>query len=221
MTAGRPSDTFPTAWYEAARNVDQNRASNEAFQSSFYSSTPARLVTKTPLSSKNRFNILNIENIPSSETEEDVPTSENSVPKRAVKMGAHFDNKNNALILQPQMGAYFDDKNNALILPLQIRACLPSSTATYVRRPKWERHLPERIVIGTTETGPTSLKLKMEIETTDTAERRSVLSLVDSGATGELIDRHYAKSCRFNLLKLSKPTPREPFLPFQIWESKR
>jgi len=47
----------------------------------------------------------------------------------------------------------------------------------------------------------------MEIETTDTAERRSVLSLVDSGATGELIDRHYAKSCRFNLLKLSKPIP--------------
>jgi len=258
MTAGRPSDTFPTAWYEAARNVDQNRTSNEAFQSSFCSSTPARLVTKTPLSSKNRFDVLNIENIPSSETEEDVPTSENSAPKRAVKMGAHFDNKNDALILQPQMGAYFDDKNdapkmqsqmgaysdnkndapkiqsqmrghsdgksdalilqpqmgasfddksNALILPLQIRACLPSSTATYVRRPKWERRLPERIVIGTTETGPTSLKLKMEIETTDTAERRSVLSLVDSGATGELIDRHYAKSCRFNLLKLSKPIP--------------
>src|SRR5882757_8011837 len=224
MTAGRPSDTFPTAWYEAARNVDQNRASNEAFQSSFYSSTPARLVTKTPLSSKNRFDVLNIENIPSSETEEDVPTSENSspilplqmgayfddkndAPKRAVKMGAHFDNKNDALILQPQMGASFDNKNNALILPLQIRACLPSSTATYVRRPKWERRLPERIVIGTTETGPTSLKLKMEIETTDTAERRSVLSLVDSGATGELIDRHYAKSCRFNLLKLSKPIP--------------
>ena len=31
MTHGRPSDTAPTAWYEAARNVDQNRASNEAF----------------------------------------------------------------------------------------------------------------------------------------------------------------------------------------------
>jgi len=55
--------------------------------------------------------------------------------------------------------------------------------------------------------GPTSLKLKVEIETTNTAERKSVLSLVDSGATGELIDRHYAKSCRFNLLKLSTPIP--------------
>src|SRR5882757_5610551 len=139
MTAGRPSDTFPTAWYEAARNVDQNRASNEAFQSSFCSSTPARLVTKSPLSSKNRFDVLNIENIPSSETEEDVPTSENSAPKRAVKMGgyfdnkndapkravkmgAHFDNKNDALILQPQMGAYFDDKNDAPKMQSQMGA---------------------------------------------------------------------------------------------------
>src|SRR5882757_169635 len=139
MTAGRPSDTFPTAWYEAARNVDQNHASNEAFQSSFCSSTPARLVTKTPLSSKNRFDVLNIENIPSSKTEEDVPTSENSAPKRAVKMGAyfdnkndalkravkmgaHFDNKNDALILQPQMGAYFDDKNDAPKMQSQMGA---------------------------------------------------------------------------------------------------
>ena len=31
MTNGCPSDTAPTAWYEAARNIDQNRASNEAF----------------------------------------------------------------------------------------------------------------------------------------------------------------------------------------------
>ena len=45
MAAGRPSDTSPTHWYEAARNVDQNRASNEAFQSSFRSSAPARPTT--------------------------------------------------------------------------------------------------------------------------------------------------------------------------------
>ena len=42
MSAGRPSDVSPTAWYEAARNIDQNRASNEAFQSSFRTSTPIR-----------------------------------------------------------------------------------------------------------------------------------------------------------------------------------
>jgi hypothetical protein len=45
MSAGRPSDISPTAWYEAARNVDQNRASNEAFQSSFRSTAPTRPTT--------------------------------------------------------------------------------------------------------------------------------------------------------------------------------
>ena len=41
MTNGCPSDTAPTAWYEAARNIDQNRAFNEAFQSTHH--TPASL----------------------------------------------------------------------------------------------------------------------------------------------------------------------------------
>jgi len=45
MAAGRPSDIFPTGWYEAARNVDQNHASNEAFQSSFRGSASTRPVT--------------------------------------------------------------------------------------------------------------------------------------------------------------------------------
>ena len=33
MANGQPSDTAPTAWYKATRNVDQNRASNKAFRS--------------------------------------------------------------------------------------------------------------------------------------------------------------------------------------------
>ena len=51
------------------------------------------------------------------------------------------------------------------------------------------------------------LKLKVEIKTTDTAERKSVTALLDSGSTGECIDRDYAKSCRFNLVKLAQPIP--------------
>src|ERR1700761_7724352 len=52
-----------------------------------------------------------------------------------------------------------------------------------------------------------SLKLKVELETMDTSKRKSVNSLVDSGANGEFIDREYEKSCRFNLLKLTTPIP--------------
>jgi hypothetical protein len=40
MANGRPSDIAPTAWYDAARNVDQNRASNEAFRSAHRTPTP-------------------------------------------------------------------------------------------------------------------------------------------------------------------------------------
>ena len=74
-------------------------------------------------------------------------------------------------------------------------------------RPKWERKLPSKFTIAATEGTANSLKLKVELETTDTAEIKSTGALVDSGATGEFIDRHYAKSSRFRLLKLSKPIP--------------
>src|SRR5271168_3526590 len=74
-------------------------------------------------------------------------------------------------------------------------------------RPKWEKPLPSKVVIAAMDGSSTSLKLKVELETTDTAEVKSVNMLVDCGATGEFIDRHYAKSCGFRLLKLSKPIP--------------
>ena len=69
-------------------------------------------------------------------------------------------------------------------------------------KPKWEKALPEKctiLAIGESN----SLKLKVKLETTDTSERKSVNSLVDSGATGELINHDYVKSCQFNLLKLT------------------
>jgi hypothetical protein len=47
MTNGRPSDIAPTAWYEAAKNIDQNRASNEAFRSAHRTLIPNNLRTPT------------------------------------------------------------------------------------------------------------------------------------------------------------------------------
>ena len=75
------------------------------------------------------------------------------------------------------------------------------------RRPKWERLLPSKLVIASAEDGSTSLKLKVELETTDTGEVKSVDSFMDSGATGEFIDRHYSKSNRLHTQKLSEPIP--------------
>src|ERR1700678_813042 len=83
----------------------------------------------------------------------------------------------------------------------------PTSPLRPDSRPKWERKLPSKFIVAATEGTANSLKLKVELETTDTAEIKSTNALVDSGATGEFINRHYAKSCRFHLLKLSKPIP--------------
>jgi hypothetical protein len=54
MANGRPSDIAPTAWYEAARNVDQNRASNEAFRSAHRTSAPLSNHLRPPIQSVSR-----------------------------------------------------------------------------------------------------------------------------------------------------------------------
>ena len=71
-----------------------------------------------------------------------------------------------------------------------------------IQKPKWEKALPKKYTISATGES-NSLKLKAELETTDTSERKYVNSLVDSGVTGEFINHDYAKSCWFNLLKLT------------------
>jgi len=75
------------------------------------------------------------------------------------------------------------------------------------RCPKWERRLPSKLVIVSVEDSSTSLKLKVKLETTYTGEVKSVNSFVDSRATVEFIDCHYAKSNRLHTRKLSKPIP--------------
>ena len=64
-----------------------------------------------------------------------------------------------------------------------------------VQKPKWEKALPEKFIIAAMEETPNSIKIKVEIKTTDTAEKRSITTLIDSRATGKFIDRQYAKIC--------------------------
>jgi len=45
MAFGRPSDASPEDWYEAAKNVDQNRAANEAFKLAYRTPGPAPIRT--------------------------------------------------------------------------------------------------------------------------------------------------------------------------------
>ena len=55
------------------------------------------------------------------------------------------------------------------------------ATALKIRKSKWEKALPKKYFIATAEQSLTSLKLKVEIETIDTSEQKSVTCLVDSG----------------------------------------
>ena len=91
--------------------------------------------------------------------------------------------------------------------PVETPKDVPTPEPVRQFRPRWERSLPAKLVIASTENEPKSLKLKVSIETTDTAEVKSVNSLVDSGATGNFIDRDYVRTHRLTTRKLSRPVP--------------
>ena len=43
MAYGQPSDNSPDDWYAAAKNIDQNRTSNQAFESAYQTPEPVVL----------------------------------------------------------------------------------------------------------------------------------------------------------------------------------
>src|SRR3981189_1773186 len=67
---------------------------------------------------------------------------------------------------------------------------LPPPKTARIRLANWERRLPKRLVIATTPSD-NSLNIDVEIETTETAMKRSTNALVDCGATGLFTDTGY------------------------------
>jgi len=98
--------------------------------------------------------------------------------------------------VEPSIDMQNPVSKNLIVIPTEI---------SWNRCPKWERRLPSKLVITLAEDGSTSLKLKVELKTTDTGEVKSINSFVDSRATREFIDRHYTKSNWLQTWKLSKP----------------
>ena len=81
-------------------------------------------------------------------------------------------------------------------------------TPSQRRKPNWEKHTPDHLVIDTLdekEGRRHSLTLKIELQTTDTGETKSVMALLDSGATGMIIDQEYVKASGFTTRTLSNP----------------
>ena len=61
-------------------------------------------------------------------------------------------------------------------IPIPISAMTPMIPRVW--KPKWEKALPEKLTIATTEEVSTSLKIRVEIEITDTAEKKSIIALL-------------------------------------------
>jgi len=74
-------------------------------------------------------------------------------------------------------------------------------------KPKWERRLPKLFSISALDTRGTSLLLPVEIGTTDTSKLYSIKALLDSGATGSLINRDFVRSKGMNTWTLSHNIP--------------
>jgi len=74
-------------------------------------------------------------------------------------------------------------------------------------KPKWERKLPKLFFISALDARGTSLLLPVEIGTTDTSKLHSIEALLDSGATGSLIDRDFVCSKGMNTQTLSHNIP--------------
>jgi hypothetical protein len=90
---------------------------------------------------------------------------------------------------------------------VQPTLATPVAILTYqVCLKHWERQLPRKYVIAATPSA-NSLKIKVEIVTTDTQEAKSIEALLDCGADGLFIDRDYVWENRLTAWALTCAIP--------------
>ena len=81
--------------------------------------------------------------------------------------------------------------------PVESPPVIPDPPApSCKRKPNWEKHILDHLVIDTLdekEGRRRSLTLKIELQTMDMAETKSMTALLDSRATGMFIDWEYVK----------------------------
>jgi len=71
---------------------------------------------------------------------------------------------------------------------------------------KWERKLPRSMTLAATPSA-CSLKLQVEIQTTDTQEVKSAKALLDCSASGLFAHRRYIEREHLNIRTLNEPIP--------------
>jgi len=212
MAANRPDDLNPEAWFEAVVRIDQAHATNAAFRASVQPrlAVPEVISTEllpppweiaeeplaTPRPEPQFPEVLNIKGMSADnirelqerlfKTREEfhaVPTNTKKVPtsKLPAIPPTPPTNQFQGLLVE-------EVPENTSASP----AITEATRKKPPKRPQWEKRLPKQPRIGATEIGPSSLYLRVEVESTDTQRKYGVRALVDSGATGLFIDREYS-----------------------------
>jgi len=228
MAAGRPDDLDTEGWFEAAVRIDQAHATNAAFRASIQLATaipevepelplPVKIAEKpkaVPIPSPPPSDILDIKGMSADDIRELRQRLFGVLEKPSAKPA---DVRQMPLPMAPETSAALptSSANRFQRLPVEelpeVTSALPVFTEAIhekpPRRPQWERRLLKQPTIGTTEIGPLSLHLRVEVESTSNQRKYGVRALVDSGATGLFIDREYVKSNQIPTTKLSVVVP--------------
>ena len=83
---------------------------------------------------------------------------------------------------------------------------MPETPKLRTRRPNWEKRLPKEYKLAASPTNR-SLRLPVQLQTTDTQLVKATQALLDCGATGLFISKDYAKKEQIETKKLSTPIP--------------
>ena len=102
-----------------------------------------------------------------------------------------------------------EEVNTDIHEPIDTPSLSPSAPDRTVQpqKPKWEKRLLKRLSINILDTRGTSIILPIEVSTTDTSEVHSIKALLDSGATGNFIDRDFVRTKGINTQSISRPIP--------------
>jgi len=102
-----------------------------------------------------------------------------------------------------------EEVNTEVCEPIDAPSLSPSAPVRTAlpRRPKWEKRLPKRLSANILNARGTSIILPIEIGTTDTSEIHSVKALLDSGATGNFIDKDFVCTKGISTRSISRPIP--------------
>ena len=123
-----------------------------------------------------------------------------------------------ALIICLQLVLYFTCRQypQKIDEPVEEPPVIPPKTdpptLSHRQKPSWEKYILIHLVIDTLDEKEghcCSLTLKVELQTKDTGETKSVMALLDSGATGMFIDQNYVKASRLTTRTFSNPIPSQ------------